>query len=324
MHCYKSMPGTKKTLYNFSSMKYNAEVNSPDSIGIKGKELRIMKRMIALMLAVLMLSACFIGCSEAEKKTETTTADAAGATTEAGKEEKETIVVGYTIYAPMNYRDDSGELVGFDTDLAKAVFENLGYEVFFQEIDWSSKYLDLESGTIDCIWNGFTCNTADDDGVPRSDKVDFSYNYMENRQVIVAKKDANIASAEDLKGMFLAVESGSAGETYANTFEGVSVKGFLKQTDCLFEVAAGTCDVAVLDAQLAKSYVGQGDYADLMIVDGLSSEVEYYAIGFEKGSELTAKVNEQLEKLAADGTIAKLAEQYGVANTAITDFSDQK
>lgn len=270
-----------------------------------------MKKIIALTLAVLMLALCFAGCSDSGKNDQ-----AAG--------EKKTVVVGYTIYEPMNYLDESGKLVGYDTDLAKAVFENLGYEVMFQEIDWSSKYTDLDSGAIDCVWNGFTCNTADDDGILRSEKVDFSYNYMENRQVIVAKKDSGIATAEDLNGKIAAVESGSAGETYAATFEGATAKGFLKQTDCLFEVNAGTADVAILDAQLAKSYAGQGDYADLVIVDALSSDVEYYAIGFKKGSELTAQVNAELEKLAADGTIAKLAEQYGVANTAITDFSDQK
>jgi polar amino acid transport system substrate-binding protein len=262
-----------------------------------------MKKIIALTLAVLMLVACFVGC---------------------GKEEKKTVVVGYTIYAPMNYLDEAGNLIGYDTDLAKAVFEGLGYEVIFQEIDWSSKYTDLDSGTIDCVWNGFTCNTADDDGIMRAEKVDFSYNYMENRQVIVAKKDSGIASAADLSGKVAAVESGSAGESYAKSFEGATVKGFLKQTDCLFEVNAGTADFAVLDAQLAKSYAGKGDYAELAIVDALSSDVEFYAIGFKKGSDLTAKVNEQLEKLGADGTIAKLAEKYEVANTAITDFADQK
>ena len=262
-----------------------------------------MKKWIALALAILMIAACFAGCGSAEKKT---------------------VVVGYTLYAPMNYLDEDGTLIGYDTELAQAVFGNLGYEVVFQEIDWSSKYTDLDSNTIDCIWNGFTCNAADDDGIMRSEKVDFSYNYMENRQVIVAKQDAGITSAEDLSGKVAAVESGSAGETYAATFDGVTVKGFLKQTDCLFEVNAGTADFAVLDAQLAKSYAGQGDYAQLAIVDDLSSDVEYYAIGFRKGSDLTAKVNEQLEKLAADGTIAKLAAKYDVANTAITDFSDQK
>lgn len=264
-----------------------------------------MKKLIAILLAVALLAVGFAGCASS-------------------KNDKETIVVGYTIYAPMNYLDEAGELIGYDTDLAKAVFENLGYNVVFKEIDWNSKYVDLASGTIDCVWNGFTCNTADDDGVMRSEKVDFSYNYMENRQVIVVKKDAGITSAADLSGKVAAVESGSAGETYAKSFEGVTTKGFTKQTDCLFEINAGTCDFAVLDAQLAKSYAGKGDYASLSIVEELSSDVEYYAIGFKKGSELTAKVNAELEKLAADGTIAKLAEKYGVANTAITDFSDQK
>lgn len=262
-----------------------------------------IKKLLAVVMAVLMMALCFAGCGETKKKT---------------------VVVGYTIYEPMNYEDENGELVGFDTELAKAVFANLGYEVIFQEIQWESKYTDLDSNTIDCVWNGFTCNTADDDGILRSEKVDFSYNYMENRQVIVVKNDSGIATAEDLNGKFGVAESGSAGETYAKTFEGSTFKGFIKQTECLYEVKMGTADFAVVDAQLAKSYCGKGDYADLMIVEELSSDVEYYAIGFKKGSELTANVNEQLDALAKDGTIAKLAEKYGVSNTAITDFSDQK
>ena len=261
-----------------------------------------MKKMIAMMLALLMLACCFAGCGAKEK----------------------TVVVGYTLYAPMNYLDDDGTLIGYDTELAEAVFEELGYEVIFQEIDWDSKYTDVNSGAIDCIWNGFTANTADSDGILRAEKVDFSYNYMENRQVIVCKADAGIASAEDLVGKMGAVESGSAGEAYAETLEGATTKGCSKQTDCLMEVLSGAADFAVLDAQLAKSYAGQGDYAELVIVEALSSDVEYYAIGFKKGSDLTAEVNKALEKLAADGTIAALAEKYGVANTAITDFADQK
>ena len=254
----------------------------------------------------MLVLSCFAGCGDKE-----------------GDAETKTVVVGYTLYAPMNYMEGD-ELVGFDTDLAKAVFEGLGYEVVFQEIDWEAKYTDLEAGTIDCIWNGFTCNTADDDGVMRSEKVDFSYNYMENRQVIVVKSDSAVTSAADLSGKMGSVESGSAGETYANSFEGASVKGATKQTDCLMEVNSGAADFAVLDAQLAKSYVGKGDYANLKIVEELSSDVEYYAIGFKKGSELTAQVNEQLVKLAEDGTIAKIAEKYDVVNTTITDYSDQQ
>lgn len=275
-----------------------------------------MKKIFALILAGLMLFSLAACGGNTDSETTTAAPD--------NSEAKETIVVGYTIYEPMNYKDENGKLVGFDTELAEAVFGNLGYEVIFQEIEWSSRYTDLNSGTIDCVWNGFTANTADDDGVLRAEKVDFSYNYMENRQVVVVKADAGIASAADLSGKMGVAESGSAGEEYAKSFEDTSFKGFIKQTDCLMEIKSGTADFAVVDAQLAKSYVGKGDYADLAIVDALSSDVEYYAIGFKKGSELTANVNAQLEALAADGTIAALAEKYGVATTAITDFSDQK
>ncbi len=265
-----------------------------------------MKKLIALLMTLALLVACFAGCGNKPD------------------DKKETIVVGYTIYSPMNYFDEDGEtLIGFDTDLAKAVFEGLGYEVMFQEIDWDSKYTDVNSGTIDCIWNGFTCNSKDDDGIERSQKVDFSYNYMENRQVIVVKNDSGITKAADLKGKTGAAEAGSAGETYAKSFDGIIYKGCPKQTDCLNEVNAMTANFAVLDAQLAKSYCGKGNYADLKIVDDLSSDVEYYAIGFKKGSELTAKVNEQLVKLAKDGTIKKIAEKYDVLNTTILDYSDQ-
>ncbi len=259
-----------------------------------------IKKIIALILLTLMTLTCFAGCNN-----------------------KETIVVGYTIYEPMNYFEGE-ELVGFDTELAKAVFEGMGYKVVFKEIDWKAKYTELDAGNINCIWNGFTANAADDDGVQRSEKVDFSYYYMENLQVVVAKKDSGITKAEDLKGKIADAELGSAGESYAKGFEGAVFKGAAKQTDCLLSVKTGNADFAVVDAQLAKSYCGKGDYADLQVIDALSSEVEYYAIGFKKDSDLTAKVNEQLEKLAADGTIAKLAEKYNVATSVITDYSNQK
>lgn len=262
-----------------------------------------MKKIIAMILTLILaffICTCFSGC---------------------GKKE---IVVGYTIYKPMNYMDENGELIGFDTELAKAVFEGMGYKnVTFKEIKWENKYTELESGNIDCIWNGFTCNSSDD-GVPRAEIVDFSYKYMENFQAVVVKKDSGITTAETLNGKLGVAESGSAGEEYAKAFEGTEFKGVTKQTDCLLQVASGNADFAVLDVQLARSYVGQGDYADLVILDELSSDAEYYAIGFAKGSELTAEVNAQLEKLAADGTIMELAKKYGVDQTVITDFSSQK
>lgn len=263
-----------------------------------------MKKIIALVMAAMMMAVCFAGC--------------------AGKKQEKTVTVGYTLYEPMNYKNEDGELIGFDTELAEAVFENLGYKVVFKLIDWNNKYVDLNSGTIDCIWNGFTANTSDDDGVARADKVDFSYNYMGNKQVVVAKNDTTIKAAADLKDKKGAAEKGSAGETFAKTFEGATIKGVTYQTDALMEVNSGTSDFAVLDEQLAKSMCGKGNYTNLKIVEGLESAAEYYAIGFKKGSELTANVNAQLEKLAADGTITEIAKKYKVENTAIVDFADQK
>ena len=233
-----------------------------------------MKKLLALVLSLIMVMSLFAACGGNNDPTEPATEGPTNAPTDAPADndptdlpeevKKETVVVGYTLYEPMNYEDENGKLIGFDTELAEAVFGNLGYEVMFQKIDWSAKYTDLNSGAIDCVWNGFTCNCADDDdGIQRKEKVDFSYNYMENRQVIVVKADSGIASAADLAGKVGGAETGSAGETYANSFEDVMVKGFDYQTTALMEVLSGTVDFAVLDAQLAKSYCGKGDYADL-------------------------------------------------------------
>jgi len=267
-----------------------------------------MKKIIALILSLMLVICCFAGCANAKT--------AAGGS-------KGIIVVGYTLYAPMNYMEGD-QLVGFDTELAKAVFEGMGYTVRFEQIEWSNKYTDLASGTIDCIWNGFTCNSTESDGTARADLVDFSYMYMENYQFIVVAKDSGITSVADLNGKIGGAEKGSAGEEYGKAIEGTTMKEYIKQTDCLLDVATGTIDFAVVDALLTRSYVGKGDYTNLVIVEEEDRAIEYYAIGFSKGSELTAQVNAQLEKLAADGTIAKLAEKYNVSDTVITDYASQK
>ena len=273
-----------------------------------------MKKIIALMLALALLF-CFAGCGEkADKKDNNDNKDA------------KTVVVGYTIYKPMNYEED-GELVGFDTELAEAVFEKLGYKVVFKLIDWEQKYTELNSGTINCIWNGFTANTADDDGVARADKVDFSYNYMGNKQVIVAKEAfvKDIKDTNSFSGKVGAVENSSAGDTYlTESLKGAIKKGVTSQLDAMKELSMGAVDFVVVDEQLAKAYVGKGDYKGLAISEKVYSAAEYYAIGFKQGSDLTAKVNTALEELGADGTITEIAEKYGLTNTAIIDFADQK
>lgn len=262
-----------------------------------------MKKILAFLLIALTMMGLFASC-----------------------ETKDTIVIGYTVYKPMNYADSEGNLIGFDTDLAKAVFEEkLGYHVIFKEIDWNNKYIELNSGTIQCIWNGFTANTSDPDGIARSEKVDFSYNYMLNRQVVVTTKAIaeTIADFSSLSGKIGGVEEGSAGDTHLKSLKGSIKKSFASQLDALKELTLGTVDFVVLDEQLADAYVGEGDYKDFVVADILSGDPEYYAIGFKKGSNLTAKVNGALEALAAEGKIAEIANRYNLV-TAITDFTDQK
>lgn len=270
-----------------------------------------MKKIIIAILALTLCVASVFAFAACNKGSDTTV-----------------VTVGYTLYEPMNYEDGSGTLIGFDTDLAKAVFAKLGYTVVFKEISWENKYVDLNSGTIDCIWNGFTANCADDDGEQRNTKVDFSYNYMLNAQcVVIRTADAgSLTAAANFANKTGYYESGSAGQTYATSlFDGINVTltGATKQMDALLQVKSNSADFAVMDYQLANSIVGKGDYSNLSIISALTSESEYYAIGFKKGSELTAKVNSALKELAKDGTIATLAEKYGVSGSVITDFTSQ-
>ncbi len=261
-----------------------------------------MKKFLCVMFALMFSLAGLVSCGTANK----------------GE-----LVIGYTDYAPMNYVED-GKLVGFDTEFAEAVCQKLGYTPKFQLIDWGNKYMELNSNNIQCIWNGFTYNCADDDGVQRSDKVDFSYAYMNNEQCVIVKK-ANLDtlnSAAALAGKKVSAENGSAGEGVAKKLigENGTYVAVTAQMSALPELAAGTVDFVVLDKTLALSVVGKGDYADLAIADQVALESEQYAIGFKKGSELTAKVNDAIKELAADGTLARLAEKYGLTNYLITEY----
>ena len=266
-----------------------------------------MKKILALTLALIMCVFCFAACNNTDTN-----------------EEKETLTIGYTLYAPMNY-EENGELVGFDTEFAKAVCEKLGMEPKFQLIDWGNKYMELESGNIDCVWNGFTFNCADDDGVQRSEKVDFSLAYMNNEQCVVVKKDnlEALNNAEALVGKKVSAEDGSAGESQAKALAGENgtYVGVTAQMDTLTELKSGNVDFVVIDKTMANTIIGNGDYADLAVADAIELESEQYAIGFKKGSELTAKINMAIKELAADGTLAALAEKYGQSNYVITEFN---
>lgn len=261
-----------------------------------------MKKTLAIILAVMMLCAmALVSCTNNEPN----------------GSDAETLVCGVTIFENMNEKDENGEWTGFETEFAQEVGKLIGMEVAFQEIDWTQKYNELASGAIDCIWNGFTAN-SEDNGTKRSDLVDFTYGYMLNQQCIVIKSDnaETIKSVEDLAGKTAGVEGGSAGESYAQTIIGDGkIEKYPAQNKAFIEVKTGAIDFAVMDIVLAKNICGNGDFADLMIVEDIVLDSEVYAVGFEKGSELTSKVNEAIKTLFDNGKIMELATKYGFENT---------
>ena len=218
------------------------------------------------------------------------------------------MVVGYTVYEPMNYTDADGNFTGFDTELATAVCEKLGVEPDFVEINWDTKIVELDAKSIDCIWNGMTL-TDEIQANAACTKA-----YAKNAQVVVMKSDADYSSTADLVGKTVVAEAGSAGESAIQDDESLSQADYVSksvQTDCLMEVAAGTADAAVLDLTLATAMIGEGtDYANLAIKDELNAEE--YGVAFRKGSDVAEAVDAAFDELKADGTMQKLADKYSL------------
>jgi polar amino acid transport system substrate-binding protein len=288
-----------------------------------------MKRFLALILAAMMLlsmAACGSTTStttedttaaEAETTAVEETAEAEEATDTADSDlaaiqAKGTLVVGITDFEPMDYKDADGNWIGFDADMATAFAESLGVAVEFVEIDWDNKVLELDAGTIDCVWNGMTLT----DEVLSA--MECSEAYCNNAQVIIVPADVadNYATVEDYADLTFAVEAGSAGEAEISAL-GYNYTPVKAQSDALMEVAAGTSDAAVIDSLMAAAMVGEGTgYEALTYTLGLNSEE--YGVGFRKGSDLAAALNDFFAACRADGTMESIAETYGV-QAALTE-----
>ena len=273
-----------------------------------------MKKMIALLLAAMMvLSMAACASKTAETAAPADTAEPAAAETAAAADsdlayiqDKGTLVIGITDFAPMDYQDESGEWIGFDADMAKAFAESLGVKAEFVEIVWDNKVLELDSKTIDCVWNGMTL-TAE-----VTSAMECSNAYCNNAQVVIvpADKASEYQTVESVKDLTFAAEAGSAGEAELTAL-GYTVTPVKAQSDALMEVAAGTSDAAVIDSLMAAAMVGEGTgYASLTYTCGLNSEE--YGVGFRKGSDLAQKLNEFFQSSYADGSMMQIAETYGV------------
>ena len=278
-----------------------------------------MKRFIAFALVVLLIGALFAGCGTAPKTDATDAATDASSQAESAAQVADVdyvkgngkLIVGITDFEPMDYKDENGEWIGFDADMAKKFAEYLGVEVEFVEIDWDNKIMELNGKTVDCIWNGMTLT----DEVKAS--MDCSSPYCNNAQVVIVNADSadqyqDAASCKDLK---FAVESGSAGqaEAEANSFNYTEVKD---QATALMEVASGTSDAAIIDSLMAAAMVGEGtSYEDLTYTVKLNSEE--YGVGFRQGSDLVAEYEKFFAQAKADGTLEETAVQYGVQASLI-------
>ena len=274
-----------------------------------------MKKLWAALLALAMtfsLAACG-GTSDEDAATddqptgEEVSGDTAPESDVAYIQDKGTLVVGITYFAPMDYKEEgSDEWIGFDADMAKAFAKSLGVEAEFVEIDWDNKILELDSKTIDCVWNGMTL-TAE-----VTSTMECSNAYCNNAQVVIvpADKASEYQTVESVKDLTFAAEAGSAGEAELTAL-GYTVTPVKAQSDALMEVAAGTSDAAVIDSLMAAAMVGEGTgYASLTYTCGLNSEE--YGVGFRKGSDLAQKLNDFFKASYADGSMMQIAETYGV------------
>lgn len=281
------------------------------------------KRLLSAVMAsamVLSLAACGGAKTEttaaettaaettAEKKEETTTAGTTAAETAAAEAAGGTLIVGFDQdFPPMGFVGDNGEYTGFDLDLAKEVASRLGLEYKAQPVAWDSKDMELESGNIDCIWNGFTITGREDDYT-------WTTPYMANKQVFVVANDSDIKSQADLAGKVVEVQADSSAEAalkenqdLANTFDQLLTTP--DYNTAFMDLEQGAVDAVAMDVIVAGYQIKQRN-ADFKILDDSLSEEEY-GVGFKKGNtELRDKVQGALEEMAADGTLAKISDEW--------------
>ena len=296
-----------------------------------------MKKIIALLLACMMLVACTACAAKTEPaapaqdaSSEPAAAETAAAETPAAEETEAAseeaaqtaadsdvayvqangkLVVGITDFAPMDYQDENGEWIGFDADMAKAFAKSLGVEAEFVEIDWDNKIMELGAKTIDCVWNGMTLTDEVTSAMSCSNA------YCNNSQVVVvpADKAADFQSVDACSALNFAVESGSAGQAEVEKL-GYSFTEVKDQATALMEVAAGTADAAVIDSLMAGAMVGEGTgYDSLTYTVSLNAEEgEQYGVGFRQGSDLAQALNDFFAASYADGSMTACAETYGI------------
>ena len=288
--------------------------------------MRKLKKAVSLMMtAAMCLSFAACGGSASSASSASSAAASSGAASQeaasaasseaesdlAYVQDKGTLVVGMTDFAPMDYRDENGEWIGFDADLARKVAEALGVDVEFSVIDWNNKLMELDSRTVDCLWNGMTITDEITGGASATNP------YATNAQVVVLKSGIaeDYQTVESLAELNFAVEAGSAGEAAAQE-AGLTCVSVSDQATALMEVNSGTSDACIVDLLMAGAMIGEGtSYPDLTYTVQLNSEE--YGVGFRKGSDLVDAFNTFWQEAYDDGTVMEVAAAYGVQESVI-------
>lgn len=275
------------------------------------------KRIISVLMgAVMCLGLC--GCNGGESGSNingsVNNSSNGGANTDwnyiSGKGE---LIVGVTQNVPMNYKDDAGKWIGFETEFTEAVCAKLGVKATFQEIEWTKKEFELNAKTIDLVWNGLTVTEE------RKENMLFSKSYMKNKQATVVKAENadKYPSTAEMADITIAFEGGSAGEDVVKADEALKNCKQVPneaQKDALLEVKSGTADACIIDFTMAKAATAEGsDFADLKVLENIQNTDEEYAIGARLGdTETIAKINAAIDELAAEGKILEIAKKYNL------------
>ncbi|MDO4333037.1 MAG: amino acid ABC transporter substrate-binding protein [Eubacteriales bacterium] len=294
-----------------------------------------MKKKVFAMMMVAVLAVSMTACGQtgataesaapADVQEEESAADGAAETESAGEDEvdgaqqaeadRTTFTVGFDAeFPPYGYKDESGEYVGFDLDLAEEVCSRNGWELIKQPIDWDSKDMELSSGTIDCIWNGFTMNG-------REEQYTFSVPYVDNSQVFVVAADSGIETLADLAGKVVGVQKESSAlaaledEDHTELLASfATLNQYADYNTGFMDLEAGAIDALAMDIGVADYNMGQRSGSFVILEEKLATE--QYAIGFLKGNtELKDAVEKTLLEMADDGTFMQIAEEYGLADS---------
>ena len=275
------------------------------------------KKMLTVLLAAAMtVSLAGCGSKDADKTDNASVQNTENAKSDNGSDRTQFVVGFDAEFPPYGYMDEDGDYTGFDLELAQEVCDRNGWELVKKPINWDSKDMELESGSIDCIWNGFTMNGREDDYT-------FSVPYVDNSQVIVVADNSGIEKLTDLAGKTVGVQAASAAldllqseeeggqKELADTFG--ALNEFADYNTAFTELQAGALDALAIDIGVAKYQLNSRGEGFKILDETLNTE--QYAIGFKKGNdELCDIVNADLQKLADDGTVAELAEKYEIAD----------